>query len=239
MPNASGKIDGTTVTSASGKQLREVTMLERPGEERPLRRHRLERRAVRAEADDDEAGVDAAHRLEQHLHAFLLDQLAEVDDRRLVAREERGEARGVALVGQALARVAGVRRVVARLLDQRRERLVARAERELVDVDAGRHLVHAVDVADDVLEHLADVRRADVGRLRGGERLGSPALELGPAAHRVLELGAVRLDAERRAGRGADRTAHQHVVREHEVGGQQLTQRCGVRVDVGSSSRRR
>ena len=107
---------------------------------------------------------------------FLLDQLAEVDDGRLVAGEERREPRGVAVVGQPLARVARVRRVVARLLDQRRERLVARAERELVDVDAGRHLVDAVDVPDDVLEHLADVRRADVRRLRGSERLARPSV---------------------------------------------------------------
>ena len=92
-------------------------------------------------------------------------------------------------------------------------------ERELVHVDAGRHFVDALDVADDVFEHLADVRRADVRRLRGGERLRAPAFELRPAAHRVLELGAVRLDAERRAACGADRPAHQHVVREHEIGG--------------------
>ena len=87
-------------------------------------------------------------------------------------------------------------------------------------------------MADDVLEHRADVRRADVGRLRSRERLGPPAFELGTAAHRVLELGAVRLDAERRAGCGADRPAHQHVVREHEVGGQELAERRSVRIDV-------
>ena len=32
--------------------------------------------------------------------------------------------------------------------------------------------------------------------------------------------------------RGADRTAHQHVVREHEVGRQQLAERRRVRIDV-------
>ena len=51
------------------------------------------------------------HRLEQHLHALLLDQLPEVDDGRLVAGEERGEPLGVALVGQALLGVARVRRI--------------------------------------------------------------------------------------------------------------------------------
>ena len=35
MPNASGKIDGTTATSASGEQVHEVPVLERAGEERP------------------------------------------------------------------------------------------------------------------------------------------------------------------------------------------------------------
>ena len=54
-----------------------MTVLERPGEERPRRRDRLEGCAVRAEPDDDEAGIDTVHRLEQHLHPFLLDQLAE------------------------------------------------------------------------------------------------------------------------------------------------------------------
>ena len=65
--------------------------------------------------------------------------------------------------------------------------------------------MHAVDLADDVLEHLADVLRADERRLGVRERSRPPALELGPPAHRVLELRAVRLDAERRAGRRADR----------------------------------
>ena len=103
---------------------------------------------------------------------------------------------------------------------------------ELVDVDAGRHLVDALDVTDDVLEHLADVLRAHEGRIRLRERLPAPRLELGAAAHRVLELGAVRLDAERRACCRADGGTHQDVVREDEVGGQQLAQRRGVRLDV-------
>ena len=64
------------------------------------------------------------------------------------------------------------------------------------------------------------------------ERLAPPRRQLGVAAHRVLELGAVRLDRERRAGRGADRPAEQDVVREDEVGRQQLAQRRRVRLDV-------
>ena len=57
--------------------------------------------------------------------------------------------------------------------------------------------MHAVDVADDVLEHLADVRGADEDRLGLRERLAPPRRELRVAAHRVLELRAVRLDAKR------------------------------------------
>ena len=217
------------------QQMHEMAVLERPGEERPRRGQRLELGPVRAEADHDEARVDRLHRLQQHLHALLLDQLPEVDDGRLVAGEELREPGRVALVGQALARVAGVRTVAARLLEQRGERLVARLEAELVDVDARRHLEHAVDVADDVLEHLADVHRADEGRLCLGERRPPPLLELRTAAHRVLELGAVRLHAEPLAGGGADRAAHQHVVREDQIGREQLAERCRVRVDVGAA----
>ncbi len=91
MPNASGKIDGTTVDVGERQQVDEMPVLERPGEERARRRGRLELGAVGAEADDDEARVDPSHRLEQHLDALLLDQLPEVDDGRRVAREERRE----------------------------------------------------------------------------------------------------------------------------------------------------
>ena len=64
-------------------------------------------------------------------------------------------------------------------------------------------------------------------------RFSPPLLELGAAAHRILELGAVRLHAEALAARGADGPPMQDVVGEDEVGGQQLAQRCGVRIDVG------
>ena len=63
------------------------------------------------------------------------------------------------------------------------------------------------------------------------EGLGSPGRELGVAAHRVLELGAVRLDGERRARCGADRPAEEDVVREDDVGGQERPDRGGVRLD--------
>ena len=92
--------------------------------------------------------------------------------------------------------------------------------------------MHVVHVADDVLEHLADVARADVRRLRMRERLAPPRLQLRPPAHRVLELRPVRLDRERWAARGADRAAKQNVVREDEVGRQLRANSVGVRTDV-------
>ena len=64
------------------------------------------------------------------------------------------------------------------------------------------------------------------------ERLGAPARQPLVAAHRVLELGAVRLHDERRAERRADRAAEQHVIREHDVRRQQRVERRGVRGDV-------
>src|SRR5581483_10149478 len=104
-------------------------------EERSGRRRRLERPTVVTEADDDGAGVDAVERLEEHLHAFVLDQLAEVDDGRLVTGEELREARRIAGIGMALVAVVGV---VPGLGDERGQRNAALLRTELVDVDAGR-----------------------------------------------------------------------------------------------------
>ena len=64
------------------------------------------------------------------------------------------------------------------------------------------------------------------------ERLASPrpASSL-VAAHRVLELGAVRLDRVAGAGRRPDRPAEEDVVAEDEVGRQLLAHRGGVPLD--------
>jgi len=94
-------------------------------------------------------------------------------------------------------------------------------------------------VADHLLEHRADVRRPDEDRVGVCERLSAPARELRPAAHRVLQLGSVRLDREARAGRCGDRTAEQNVVREDEVGRQERAERRCVRVDVAIALGRR
>ena len=135
----------------------EVAVLERAGEERPRAGERLELGPVVAEADDHGAGVDLPQRLEQHMDALVVEELAEIDDGRLVAGQERGEPLRVPLVRQALVCVAGIRRVATRLLEQAGERLVARPRPPLVDIHARRHFVHALDVTDHLLEHLPDV----------------------------------------------------------------------------------
>ena len=63
------------------------------------------------------------------------------------------------------------------------------------------------------------------------ERLAPPSRELVVAAHRVLELGAVRFHREACTGRGGDRPSEQHVVREDEVGRQPLAHSRGVQLD--------
>jgi hypothetical protein len=106
--------------------------------------------------------------------AFIPEQLAEVEDDRLVGCEELDEPLGVALVREPLIRVPGVWRITFALQEQTFHRLVPGLEAELLDGNARRHLVHAVDVTNDVFQHFADVRRADEHGARRGERLTPP-----------------------------------------------------------------
>src|SRR5579884_2097265 len=117
-PERLGEDRGDDRDVAERQQVDEVAMLERPGEEDALGRRRLERAAVVAEADDHRPRVEVAQRLEQELHALVLDQLPEVDDGRLLPGEERGQALRVPLVREPLVRAARVRRVAARLREQ-------------------------------------------------------------------------------------------------------------------------
>ncbi len=165
------------------------------------------------------------------MDALVVEQLPEVDDGRLVALEEGGQALGVALVGEPLVRVAGVGRVAAGLVEQVGQSLVPGLGPERVDVHPGRHLVHALDVADDLLQHPADVLGADEDRAGARERLAGPRGQLGVTADRVLELRAVGFHRIRRARGGGDRAAEQDVVREDEVSGKLGTDRGGVRLD--------
>ena len=196
------------------------------------RRDRLQLVAVVAEADDQAARVEAAQSLEEDVDALVTEELAHVDDDRPGLGEELREPVGVSLVRESLFPVARVRRVAPALLEQRGQRLFARLRPELVDVDAGRHLVDVVYGADHLVQHLADVLRADDDGLCARERLSRPSGQVGSAADRVLELRPVHLHDVRDPGRGGDGPAHQRVVREEEIGRQQLAQRGRVRLGV-------
>ena len=98
--------------------------------------------------------------------------------------------------GQPLLHVAGIGRVGACLREQPGERRLAVAQHELLDVNAGGHLVDAVDLPDHLLEDPANVTGADEDSVGLAQRRGPPRLELDVAPHRVLELGAVRLHTE-------------------------------------------
>ncbi len=214
------------------EEMDEVPVRQRAGEEHvePLRL-RLELGAEVAEPDDHGAGVEAAKRLEQHLHALVADQLPVEDDGLPVSGQERGEPLGVARVGKPLVAVPGVRWVVARLGEQRGEGIVARLRPPELDVDAGRDRVDSVDGAADLGHDIADVLRADQGSLRSGEHVRAPARELLVAAHRVLELRAVRLHDVRQAARCSDRPPEQDVVDEHEVCAAPRPERGGIVLD--------
>jgi hypothetical protein len=206
-----------------------MAMLERSREEHAqVTRDVLELRPVVAEADDHGPRVDARKRLEQHVHALVAQELPEVDNCRLVAREELAEPPGIPLVRETLARVPGVRRVVARLLDEGDQCLLARLRTPLLDVDARRDLVDSLDVAADLLHHLADVGRPDERRARACKHLSPPRLELRTPPHRVLELRAVGLHGVVSARARPDRSAEQYVVAEEHVGRQMLAHRGRV-----------
>ena len=135
--------------TAEREQVAEVAVLERPGEQHldalgP--RQRLERRALRPEADDHGARVEPAQRPQEHVDALLRDQLPEVDDRRPVVRQESLEAPGVPLVRQALLGVAGIRRIERGLREEGREGVDPRLRAPELDVDPRRHLDDAVGV---------------------------------------------------------------------------------------------
>ena len=119
IPNASGKIDGTTDASASGSRWTRWRCSSGPVKSVcPSGRVRAccsSARRWSPKPTIDRARVEAADRVEQQVHALVHDQLPEVDDDRAAVGEERREPFGVALVRQPLVRVAGVRRVGARL----------------------------------------------------------------------------------------------------------------------------
>ena len=194
-----------------------MPVLELAGEERPRRRERLELPPVVAEADDDGARVRGP-RAPRAARARPCSRSASRSRRRSARSVAKKRANRSALPssGWRSSALPGFGGSAPRLLEQRGQRLLAGLGPELVHVDARRHDLDAVDVPGDLLEHVADVLGAGVDDLGPGERLGAPARELGTAAHRVLELRAVRLDrgsaarSQRRraprAGRGSRST---------------------------------
>ena len=206
MPNASGKIDGTTTASASGIRWTRWRCSSCPVNSVRWRRELLEPLAVVAEADDDRLRVEPVHCLEQQVDALVVEELPEVENVGLVPCQEALEPGGVALVRQPLVRVARVGWVAATLVEQVAQRLVAGLRDELLDVDAGRHLADALDRPDHLLQHLPDVVGADEDGFGGRQRCARRLGEIAAPADRVLELGAVRLDRER-ARRSAAPTA--------------------------------
>ena len=201
------------------QQLDEVAVLERAREERARAAAASSSARKSPKPTIDRPRVEAAQRLEQQVDALVVEKLPEVDDGR--ARRLRGTRRAARRCPRREAARSRCRDSAGRGEPPRAARRAPRraAGPELLDVDAGRHLVDAIDVADDLLEHVADVRGADEDGLAPGERLSPPCRELGIAAHRVLELGAVSLDARSAPGRCAHGTAEEHVVREDQVGG--------------------
>ena len=143
------------------QQVHEVPVLERAGEERARRRQRLElaRGSRRSRRSPRARRARAAPRTAPARPCSRSASRSRGRSARRSAKNSR-EPRGVAGIGMALVAVGG-RRARASAISA-----ASAASRgcghELVDVDAGRHLVHAVDVADDVFEHAADVLRADV-----------------------------------------------------------------------------
>ena len=193
----------------------------------------LEVGALGAEADDHGAAIDVAQCLEQHLHALVVDQLAEVDDGRDIAREKLGQPLGVVLVRQPLARVAGVGRIGAGLGQQAPQGVLPGLRQPGADVDTGRHGADALDRSADLGDDVADVLGADDHRGGAGHRFCTPARELLVAAHRVLELRAVGGHGVARARRLGDRAAENHVAGDDEIGRQSLAHRRGIGGDPG------
>ena len=74
-------------------------MLERTGEQRSLGSQALQLDAVVAEPDDHGPHAERANGVEQHVDTLVVEELAEVEDRRLIGREESFEPLRVALVG--------------------------------------------------------------------------------------------------------------------------------------------
>ena len=232
IPNASGKIDGTTVTSASGSRWTRWRCSSGPVKSVRGGRQPLELLAVVAEADDHRAGVELLQRLEQQVDALVVEQLPEVEDGRLVARP-RNAARRSALPSSGRRSLPSGS--AGRAAPPRAARPAPRARgwgrNSSTSTPGGTSWTRSTwpTTSSSTRRMCSEPTKTAVG---ARERLPPPRLQLRVAAHRVLELRAVRLDREARAARRADRAAEQDVVGEDEVGGELRAHRGRVQLDV-------
>ncbi len=120
MPNASGKIEGTTHASASASRWTRWRCSSGPVKRTcSWIRERLELRAVVAEADDDRPRIEPPKRFEQDVDALVPEQLPEVDDRRpLPPRGTPPVAPHSASSGRRSLALSGIRRIAPGLGEQ-------------------------------------------------------------------------------------------------------------------------
>ena len=164
------------------EQVPEVPVLERAGEERldpALGGTLLERRPLRAEADDDEAGV-RSRRARRRGRAPPSARSASRSRRR-----PGGRRRGSAPGGRRCPRRAGAPRALPGFGASRRASSISAASggvaglgHPLVDIDAGRHLDHVLRVAAHLGEDGADVLGPDERCARSCQRRSTPGREL-------------------------------------------------------------
>ena len=166
------------------------------------------------------------------MHPLLLDQLAEVDDDGLLGLEEAREPGGVALVGQPLLGVAGVRRVVPRLLER-----APRARARAAPGPTRRRRRPAAP-----RPRVARGRRPPRGRCGcAPSRRRSRARSASASAPQAESSALPRIEYSSSepcalTANGApvaapDRPTEEDVVREDDVGGQERAERRRVRVD--------
>ena len=217
IPNASGKIDGTTVDVGERQQMHEVAMLERAGEERALGGASASSvRAVRAEADDDEPRVE--RRASPRAAPARPSARSASRSRRRSARRRRGTPRAA----RRCPRPAGAPRrcpgsagrARASVEQRRRARRRDPASTNSSTSTPGGTSTHALDVADDVLEHVAGCARsrrrsprpARATRAPTRSSSGRPRIEYSSSEPCALTRNGTpgrRADRRRRAARGS------------------------------------
>ena len=213
-------------------QVNEMAVLERPGEEhRQALGLALELPALRTEADDHGTAADLAERRDQHLHALVLDQLAEVDDGR--ASPARNSASRSALFSSgrrssALPGFGGSRRASASSAASASALLWGRQTSMSTPGGTACTRSSGPQTSSTTLRMCSE---PTITAAAPRCCLRAPRRKLGIPAHRVLELGTVREDRVARTRRRADGPAEDQVPGDHEIGGEVLADRAGVRPD--------